>query len=160
MGTRVPLPFTRANLKSHSVGRSISSTIRLHSSSWHGEGGLFNVTARSINGPVMLDVSAAPVESRLVLNAKAIGARADVILHPTFEGLYLIESAHAGSTKLHERKEVEDPSGRGRTRRVEKFNWRNQRMAGYIGWSSAPVELLSPWGGVVIESDEAVSLTV
>ena len=134
--------------------------IRLHSSSWHGEGGLFNVTARGTNASVMLDVSHAPVESRLVLNARAMGARADVVLHPTFEGLYLIESAHAGSAKLHERKGVEDPSGRGRKRSVDMFNWRNKRLVGYVGWSSSSDELVSPWGGAVVESDEAASLTV
>lgn len=134
--------------------------IRLHSSSWHGKGGSFNVTAHGANASVVLDVSAAPVDSRLETNARAVGARADVVLHPTFEGTFLVESARVGGAKLHVRKGIEDPAGRGRKRRVETFNLRHQRIGGFLGWSSALDKYVGGWGSATVESDEVVSLTI
>ena len=132
--------------------------IRLHSSSWHGTGGSFDVIADGSNTPVNISVAFAPLNSFLVLDARGSGAPAHVYLHPAFEGVYQVESERQHGAAFIVTKDVVDPSGAGRERRVQGLNWREQRIAGFVGWGERTRN--PPYGAVKVVSSEQATLVV
>lgn len=92
----------------------IDSSLRLFSTARpDNTGGTFNITAHTSNGHLTLTHPVAPVDSRLLVDARTSNGHAELQLHPTFEGSY--ESITSNSiTRYTMPTNPIDPSGRGR----------------------------------------------
>lgn len=112
------------------------------------------MTAAGTNAPVHLDFTAAPPNSRLIVAATATGGQADVTMHPTFDGRFVVEADQPGKAKLGLRHDVEDPLGEGRKRNESMANVNDQHIAGYVSWG------MKNQGAVVVASDESATLIV
>lgn len=94
----------------------------------------FDVTAKTLNGPLNIVFEEAPVNSRLSLQAVTSNSPAEVSLDPTFEGHFFLTS-NMISPVVHQRSGTMDPLGKGRDR-VLKFRNLTGRVEGDVGWGS------------------------
>jgi hypothetical protein len=130
----------------------------MHSSSWHGRGGAFGVCALGSQASVLLDVQYVPIDSLVVIDARASDATADLWLAPAFEGVYLVESTAHHAKLVISDQDVEDPKGKGRQRYVDGINWREERIVGSVRWGE--ISRNAPYGGVKVVAGERATLTV
>lgn len=93
----------------------------------------FSVTGKTSNSPLNIAFLDAPLDSKLVHRASTSNSPAEVSLHPTFEGQFYLHSSLFGAV-VHERPGVEDPSGKGRERRVRYRTIRGPRAEGSVTW--------------------------
>ncbi|KAJ7230024.1 hypothetical protein GGX14DRAFT_538287 [Mycena pura] len=96
----------------------------------------FDVSARTANARLALDVLAAPVDANIAVRAATSLGAASVKLPTTYEGS-ISATTSLGSVKVKFDTETADPSGAGRTRigRVEQV--RRNMVRGRVGWSEA-----------------------
>lgn len=99
-------------------GGRVNSTISLASTAAEGVGGNFFVSAYSIEGPLALNVTAAPPDSVLTLRASAQGAAVDVSLPAAFEGNFAADTVKSLAGACISVGNSEDPAGRNRHRSI------------------------------------------
>jgi len=96
-------------------------------------GGLFKVLATTANGPIDVSFPTAPVSSVLNLKAVTANAHTDVSLHPTYEGVFHLNSVLL-SPKLVVDADIEDPSGNGKERTVNAEGSKKGELSGEVFW--------------------------
>ncbi|OCH93531.1 hypothetical protein OBBRIDRAFT_749519 [Obba rivulosa] len=116
---------------------AIDSTVELISTSADGTGGAFMIHAVTINQPLSISTRSAPVDHVLNLTAQTNFAKASVVLHPTWEGAFHLETTPLFNTPTVEaRADVPDPAGRGRMRSVEFEDVGGGVVGGRVEWVS------------------------
>ena len=109
-------------------------------------GGAYEITTRSRNAPVRLEVVDASVDSALKLFSKNMRSPLEVYLHPTCQGWFSSEVL-IGSTPLGIRGYTENPSGSERKRNMVRDGWSippgiKHVLSGQVWWGDRPVPLL------------------
>ncbi|KAF5321149.1 hypothetical protein D9619_002088 [Psilocybe cf. subviscida] len=80
------------------------------------EGGNFEVTTKTSNGRSSVSIPDAPVDSKLLLTSTTSNAHADVSLHPTYEGKFVVTTSRSSKIEVIVDDKVKDPSGQQRKR--------------------------------------------
>jgi len=115
--SNLPRKPTVVSLKS--TNGVLHSNISLSTNSSSGTGGHFRVYAHTSNAALNVSFGASPPDSRLVVHGSTRNAPARVALDPpSFEGGFLLQTTQFLPT-LHVTPGVEDPTGRGRRRKVD-----------------------------------------
>ena len=112
----------------------IHSSISLLSTTKHHSGGKFAVDAFTSNSPLFVRFADAPVDSVLRFIGLTTHSQARAVLHPTFQGDFLVKSTLFGP-KVDVTQNVEDPSGEGRTRTVD-LSKVGKQISGKVYWGS------------------------
>ncbi|EGO21342.1 hypothetical protein SERLADRAFT_476390 [Serpula lacrymans var. lacrymans S7.9] len=118
--TRVPLG-TNEN--------SMQSTFSEYATS----GGSFSVDAKTINGPITVSYTNAPVDSVQTFNAATEGAPVAITMSSTYEGNFRLETSGDNPIVVRE-SDAKDPSGRGRERVLVKNPQDASLMYGTVYW--------------------------
>jgi hypothetical protein len=106
----------------------LHSTIKLLSS--EGIDGQYDIYTRTSNAPLDVQFPASPINSTLQLKAKTSNAPATIALNSAYEGSFLLRSTIFAPTV--EQRDVEDPSGRGRPRVVERNRGGRSSLEGRV----------------------------
>lgn len=101
-----------------------------------------------------------PAHAALALSARSEDTPAHVSIHPTYEGVFRAESARDGGAVVQIASGVEDPSGAGRRRRVEKKTPTNRMIEGFVTWEGGSEDLVSQRGSVRVQSWEQATLVL
>lgn len=113
--------------------RQISGAINLIASeATEGANSAFAVQSISSNGRLDLAFPTQPLNSYLSLDAKTSNARADVGLHPAYEGSFQLRTSNR-SPALEDEK-PRDPSGQGRRRRINYQVLNGGVLNGQVQW--------------------------
>lgn len=96
-------------------------------------GGNFSVVVSTKNAAVNVSFATAPVDSLLDLTVGTSNGDTDVHLHPTYEGDVTLLTTN-GRAEVHQMKEFEDPSGRGRRWFVMWDKVSRWWVIGWVGW--------------------------
>ncbi|KAH9962154.1 hypothetical protein BC827DRAFT_230343 [Russula dissimulans] len=99
-----------------------SNKLALISSHEDHTGGSFLVHAQTSNSPLRLHFTDQAPDSQLRLEAHTINSPARVQLHPSFEGLFKVQTSMWLPAVVTADENAADPAGRGRTRRVDVKN--------------------------------------
>ncbi|KAJ7661758.1 hypothetical protein B0H17DRAFT_1093877 [Mycena rosella] len=121
-----------AKLRMHTSNGYIQGNINLASSKK--SDAAFDITARSSNARLKLDVLTAPIASNITLRATTSVGSAAVKLPTTYEGSFTA-STSISSVAVTVDQEAEDPAGKGRARRMETDDQRRGTVRGRVGWS-------------------------
>ncbi|EMD33274.1 hypothetical protein CERSUDRAFT_87591 [Gelatoporia subvermispora B] len=106
---------TRINMQTSNS--AILSDLKMISTAANATRGLFSVDAKASNGPLKLQVPELPLDSTLNLTASTSNMPVTVALSPAYEGEFTLRTSNMSpSVKRNDR--TEDPSGRGRRRRM------------------------------------------
>lgn len=97
-------------------------------------GGKFLVDAFTNNSPLHIGFADAPVDSTLRFVGLTTHSPALAVMHPTFQGDFLVKSSLFGP-KVDITQGLEDPKGEDRTRTVEASKVGNQ-IVGKVFWGS------------------------
>ena len=97
-------------------------------------GGKFSVDAFTSNSPLHIEFADAPVDSILRFIGLTSNSPALAVLHPTYQGDFLVKSTLFGP-KLDITEGLEDPKGEGRTRTVDASKVGGQ-IVGKVYWGS------------------------
>lgn len=97
-------------------------------------GGKFSVDAFTSNSPLHIGFADAPVDSTLRFIGLTSNSPAIAIMHPTFQGDFLVKSNLFGP-KLDITEDLEDPKGEDRTRTVDASKVGKQ-IVGKVFWGS------------------------
>ena len=97
-------------------------------------GGKFSVDAFTSNSPLHVGFADAPVDSTLRFIGLTSNSPAVAVMHPTFQGDFLVKSTLFGP-KVDITQDVEDPKGEGRTRTVDVSKVGRQ-IVGKVYWGS------------------------
>ncbi|KAH8827853.1 hypothetical protein DL96DRAFT_1709174 [Flagelloscypha sp. PMI_526] len=113
-----------------SNGRIIASYDLLSADS---TGGSFTIHSRTSNSKTALDIKTAPVDSTMNIISHTSNSLNEVSVPSAFEGNYVLETSNAiPEIKVSEK---EDPSGRGRERKIDQKYISRGHAFGTIGWS-------------------------
>ena len=112
----------------------VYGNVSLLATTKEGTGGIFLVDAFTSNSPLHIDFADAPVDSTLRFSGSTSNSPAIAIMHPTFQGDFLVKSSLLGP-KLDITQDVEDPKGEGRTRTVDASKVGKQ-IVGKVFWGS------------------------
>ena len=97
------------------------------------KGGIFDISAISSNSPVSLKIREAPIDSKLLVNVSTSHAPAEVLLPPTYEGDFDVNTVRFWPTVLANPL-VHDPNGEGRKRDVS-IEKDGDHVKGNVSWS-------------------------
>lgn len=97
-------------------------------------GGKFSVDAFTSNSPLHIGFADAPVDSTLRFIGLTSNSPAIAIMHPTFQGDFLVKSSIFGP-KVDITQDLEDPKGEDRTRTVDASKVGSQ-IVGKVFWGS------------------------
>jgi hypothetical protein len=92
------------------------------------------VHARTTNGPVTIVYHDSPVDSVLNFDALSTNSPIHVVLHDAYEGKFSLHTTNSNAVLDHPR-DVEDPSGLGRERRLLSHSVNKQGVYGEVEWS-------------------------
>ncbi|KAJ7643275.1 hypothetical protein B0H17DRAFT_1104430 [Mycena rosella] len=121
-----------AKLQMHTSNGYIQGNINLASSKKSDVA--FDITARSSNARLKLDVLTAPITSNITLRATTSVGAAAVKLPTTYEGSFTAFTS-ISSVAVTVDQEAEDPAGKGRARRMKTNDQRRGTVRGRVGWS-------------------------
>ncbi|KAH9992126.1 hypothetical protein BJV77DRAFT_1067875 [Russula vinacea] len=113
----------------------LHSNISLSTNSSSGTGGFFRVHADTSNAALSVSFPSGPPESRLVFDGSTKNAPARVALDPAFEGGFLLQTTKFHPT-VHLTPGVEDPTGRGRKRKLNDRVVGGRAVIGNVSWVS------------------------
>jgi len=99
-----------------------------------GTGGTFGVHARTTNGPITIVYRDSPVDSVLNFDASSTNSPIHAVLHDAYEGEFSLLTTNSKVVLDHLRN-VEDPSGLGRKRRLSSHSVNEQDARGEVEWS-------------------------
>ncbi|KIY53048.1 hypothetical protein FISHEDRAFT_33836, partial [Fistulina hepatica ATCC 64428] len=94
---------------------------------------LYDMTAKTSNGHLSLDLPTMPVGAVMMLDAATTNQAADVHLNPAFEGSYSLRTSNAHPEVLED-EDVADPTGEGRTRQLVDRGLSKGICLGQISW--------------------------
>lgn len=97
-----------------------------------GTNSAFAVQSINSNGRLDLAFPTQPLNSYLSLDAKTSNARADIGLHPAYEGSFQLRTSNAHPTLEDEN--PRDPSGQGRRRSIHYQTLKNGLLNGQVQW--------------------------
>lgn len=97
-------------------------------------GGKFSIDAFTSNSPLHIGFADAPVDSTLQFVGSTTNSPAIAIMHPTFQGDFLVKSTLFGP-KVDITEGLKDPKGEDRTRTVDASKVGNQ-IVGKVYWGS------------------------
>lgn len=113
--------------------RQISGVINLIAAEGtEGANSAFTVQSINSNGRLDLAFPTQPLNSFFSLDAKTSNARADVGLHPAYEGSFQLRTSNARPALEDEN--PRDPSGQGRRRRTSYQTLKNGVLNGLVQW--------------------------
>ncbi|KAJ6536928.1 hypothetical protein B0H19DRAFT_962541 [Mycena capillaripes] len=117
--------------------------------------GAFDVSARTTNAPLRLNILSAPVDSLVTIDGATALDAAHVKLPTTFEGALSAQTSLA-SVNVDFAEGVEDPKGEGRTRTFRVNRVTHGTVKGAVGWSEngmrrGRVDVTSSMAPVTIE---------
>jgi hypothetical protein len=98
-----------------------------------GTGGTFGVHTHTTNGPIKVVFDDSPVDSVLNFDAQSTNSPVHAVLHPAYEGTFSMHTTNADAV-LDDSRNVEDPSGHGRKRRLSIDSASNYDMHGGLEW--------------------------
>ncbi|KAG6837823.1 hypothetical protein H0H93_016191 [Arthromyces matolae] len=117
------------------------------------KGGRYMIRAKTSNAPLTFAFPFSPPDSTLRFTASTSNGYARISLNPTYEGLISMITSN-GSPSIS-RREVVDPSGQGRVRRVHTTSLGRNTLKGSVSWSDeegpSKVELRSSNSPVMID---------
>jgi len=116
------------------VNAPIEADISLTSKSSVGTGGTFGVHAHTTNGPINIVYDDSPVDSVLNFDAQSTNAPVHAVLHHAYEGTFSLQTVNS-EVVLDRLRNVEDPSGLGRRRRLSTQSVTKQLVYGEVEWS-------------------------
>lgn len=93
----------------------------------------FLITTRTSNDGHLVEIQKAPVDSILTFRGSTSNSPMDVLLPPTFEGHFTLDSRSNSSSTIVREKQVDDPAGRGRRRHMSYRNAEG-RVEGDVEW--------------------------
>jgi hypothetical protein len=120
----------------------IDVSVYLYSARRDHTGGKFKVAGTTSAAPVTIAFPIAPVDSTLSLDATTKTAPATVTLHKTYEGSFAL-STSLGKVVLNVDKNVTDPAGEGRTRKVDIKSQTKVKLDGTVAWVSSNADALA-----------------
>ncbi|EIM80554.1 uncharacterized protein STEHIDRAFT_67630 [Stereum hirsutum FP-91666 SS1] len=128
------------SLRLETSNGKIETSISLYSSHRTSDYGQFKIDARTSNKPLELTLHKAPVDSTLTLEGKTSNAPAEVSVPAAYEGDFVLSTSNAAPAvrRVHD---VEDPSGAGRSRRVDTSSVIGGTLRGNVAWRSGLVDL-------------------
>jgi len=135
-----------------SVSSAIDADISLFSA--FGTRGVFDVTTTTSNSDLNIDFPASPVNSHLKVLARTSNGVANIYLNPAYEGKFSLATSSTFRTSVHEYKDVVDPSGKGRYRKLQYKKTGRGTVEGTVQWQGAKGEG-SPNGVVVVRTSNA-----
>jgi hypothetical protein len=91
------------------------------------------VHAHTANAPLDVRITKSPPDSRLHFAGSTKNAPAGAALPPAFQGGFLLQTTHFYPA-LHVSPHVEDPTGRGRVRKVKDRVVAGRAMIGNVSW--------------------------
>jgi len=112
----------------------IHGNITLLADTEDSSGGKFSVDTFTTNSPLRIGFADAPVDSTLRFIGLTSNSPAVAVMHPTFQGDFLVKSTLFGP-KVDVDQDVEDPKGEGRTRTVDVSKVGRQ-IVGKVYWGS------------------------
>ena len=113
--------------------RLIEADISLSSKSSFGTGGTFGVHAHTTNGSIKIVYDDAPVDSVLKFDAHTTNSPVHAVLHPAYEGTFCLRTTLC-EVVLDPLRDIEDPSGLGRKRRLSTHSVNKQVECGGVEW--------------------------
>lgn len=134
----------------------IDANIRLYhpnSTDQVGVKGSFDVVASTKNGHVDLKFPVAPVDSIQSCTVSTANGPTNIHIHPTFEGSVTMVTSNGVNGMNGDDNDVEDPSGRGRTRLVTWDHMWKQWWLGWIGWGEKKKA-----GQLMVKTSNAVNI--
>ncbi|SRR6266404_5994176 len=138
--------------------RHIKADVSLVSSSPSGSGGAFGVRTHTTNSPIEVVYVDSPVDSVLKFDAVSTNARVHAALHRAYEGTFALATSNAGAV-VDRLRDVEDPSGQGRKRRVTRRSVERSHVFGEVEW--VPSSDSNEAGSVnIVTTNSGVTLTV
>lgn len=90
--------------------------------------------ARTTNGPITIVYRDSPVDSVLNFDASSTNSPIHAVLHDAYEGEFSLLTTNSKVVLDHPRN-VEDPSGLGRKRRLSSHSVNEQDAYGEVEWS-------------------------
>ncbi|PPQ88963.1 hypothetical protein CVT25_005062 [Psilocybe cyanescens] len=146
---------SNATFVAHTTNGPIQADISLISTA--GTGGTFHVSTTTTNSPLSVKFPTSPVGSTLHLEAKTTNSPAVVSLDSAYEGSFSLLTSRYFHPRLHVNEEVEDPSGKGRQRRVDVKEVKRGEVYGDVLWGDEP----QAKGAVIVSTTNSpVSLNV
>ncbi|KAF8070381.1 hypothetical protein FPV67DRAFT_1448153 [Lyophyllum atratum] len=117
------------------------------------KGGRYLVTATTSNGSLNVTFPTSPLDSTLKLTAATSNAPALVSLDPAYEGTFSLSTSNFSPSL--KRRDVQDPTGKGRKRMMEANSYGRGVLRGSVYWSDqtghGTVEVKSSNSPVTIE---------
>jgi hypothetical protein len=92
------------------------------------------VHARTTNAPITIVYDDSPVDSVLKFDASSTNSPIHAFLHDAYEGQFSLWTTNS-KVILDNSRDVEDPSGRGRKRRLLTHSVNKQNVRGEVLWS-------------------------
>ncbi|KAI0300461.1 hypothetical protein B0F90DRAFT_1723111 [Multifurca ochricompacta] len=111
----------------------IEANISLTSSTSLGAGGTFGVHTYTTNGPIKIVYNDSPVDSLLNFDAQSTNSPVHTVLHRAYEGTFAIQTTNADAV-LSNLRNVEDPSGHQRRRRLSSHYVSRHIVNGDVKW--------------------------
>ena len=99
----------------------IRAEVSLFSSSPSGTGGKYRIHGTTFNSRIGFYIPTAPISSSVIVQGATTNGLAEVVLHPTFEGDFALDTSSVFDAKViigKDRDNKKDPEGRGRERQV------------------------------------------
>ena len=90
--------------------------------------------AHTTNGPINIVYDDSPVDSVLNFDAQSTNAPVHAVLHHAYEGTFSLQTTNS-EVVLDRLRNVEDPSGLGRRRRLSTQSVTKQLVYGEVEWS-------------------------
>ncbi|KAI0256051.1 hypothetical protein BJV78DRAFT_1118294 [Lactifluus subvellereus] len=136
----------------------IEADISLTSTSSPGAGGAFGVHTQTTNGPINILFDDSSVDSVLNFDAQSTNSPVHTVLHRAYEGTFSMQTTNADVVLDHSRN-VEDPSGHGRKRRLFVHTVNRHVMYGEVKW--VPSDNDSRAGSVnIATTNNLIKLTI
>lgn len=115
----------------------VKSEISLFTYSKENIGGSFNVFVTSDHAPLQITFPTAPIKSSLRFTVRASNSSIQATLPPSYEGSLMLRSFELPESLKHTveyQTEAEDPSGKGRVRKVEVEETATGYVDGKVSW--------------------------
>ncbi|EKM51556.1 uncharacterized protein PHACADRAFT_150026 [Phanerochaete carnosa HHB-10118-sp] len=122
------------------ISSPLYSNFSLISTTKSENGGSFRVNTKTINSPLNVNFTSAPVDSLLHFKGATSNSPAYVSLHSTYEGSFTLRSSSLLQPRIEQREDVEDPAGKDRRRNVEIYSIRRGIAEGKVTWVPAETE--------------------
>ena len=90
--------------------------------------------AHTTNGPIKIIYDDSPVDSVLKFGAHTTNSPVHAVLHPAYEGTFCLQTTLC-EVILDPLRDIEDPSGLGRKRRLLTHSVSKQVESGGVEWS-------------------------